>query len=132
MDEAMILRLNAATGITAITGNRISWFERPRSGGDSPAIVLTHVSAGVDYTMTGEDGLPFAWVQFDLWATDAAALPALEAAVIAEMHGTGTWGGVRFHNGFVEGRQQFEPDDLADGARAYRNALDFQFHHELV
>lgn len=132
MHADLVTRLNAAAGITAITGSRISWFERPRRGGDADSIVLTDVVPGREYTHSGATALKYAWVQFDLWSANAATLITLEAAVIAEMERgpSVTTGGTIFHPAFLEGRQSFDPTDLEGGVRMYRIALDLRFYHE--
>lgn len=134
MHADLVTRLNAATGITAFTGDRISWFERPRRGGDAPAIVLTDVVPGRDYTHDGASALCFAWVQFDLWSPTAATLIGMEAALVAEMERgpSVTVGETIFHPAFLEGRQTFDPTDLDGGVRLYRIAIDLRFYHEPV
>lgn len=129
MQAALVARLTAASALSALIGNRVSWFERPRRGG-LPAVTLTRVAPGRDYTMDGTSQLEFAWVQFDLWSSNMDQLAALEAVVIAEMETAASVGGVVFEPGFLEGNRSFDPEDLEGGVRVYRAALDFRFYHE--
>lgn len=129
MDLELRARLVDAAPIAAITGAAVSWHERPATLG-FPAIVLTGVSAGRDYTHDGEDGLAEPRVQFDLFGLDAVELIALKAAVIAEMEQLRDVAGVRFHPAFLDSEFIPPPELLPDGRRALRVTQEWSFFWE--
>lgn len=129
MEEALVARLVAATAITALVGQRVSWFERQR-GDALPALTLTKVSPGRDYAHDGADGCDGPRVQIDCWAnTDSHAL-ALRNALIAEMEQGAVVGGVTFHPAQLELESWVGEETVDGGERLFRAILDFQFYHE--
>lgn len=130
MEEDLVARLAAATAISAIQGNRASWFERPRSGG-LPATVLTKVSPGRDYLLEGAaDGLDGPRVQFDFYAETDPAAAALARATLAEMEQPATAGGTIFHAATLESELWLPPEDMDGGGKAYRVMMEFQIYHQ--
>lgn len=128
MEQALVDRLQAALSLPA---GQVSWFERQRGEG-LPAVTLTKVSPGRDYTHAGHDGLDGPRVQFDCWAGDAAGLLDLRDAVRAEMEAGATVSGVRFTPGQVE-LESWVGEDKADGGqRLFRAILDILFYHEEI
>lgn len=132
MKEALRSRLLADSAIAAIVGQNVAWDDRPRADG-LPALVLAQIAPGRDYTHDGADALQMPWVQFDLFAADAATLNALEAAIIAEMETQPvTVGGIKFGMGFLEASRTM-PTDVLDGNTIVRaRMLEFRFWFELV
>lgn len=126
MELELITRLTEAAAIGAIVGDAVSWHERPATLG-FPAIVLTGVSPGRDYTHDGADGLDEPRVQFDLFGLDAVELITLKRAVIAEMEQSAEVADVQFDEGFLE--TEFTPpaEILADGRRVYRVTQEWAF-----
>jgi hypothetical protein len=87
MEEDLVARLTGVAEIGALVGTRVSWFELPRAGG-LPAVMLTMVYPGEDWTHEGPMALTAPRVQFDLGARgfDSRALARL---IKAEMQRLG-------------------------------------------
>jgi hypothetical protein len=129
--------------VPAVNGIRaISWGERPPGAG-FPAIVLTLITPGRDYTHSGFDNLPRPRVQFDVMATTVGAVNALSATLITELESQDdvVSGGttVRFHHGFIVADQGPIADDLGGGtggvgadARVFRRVIECEFFWEIV
>lgn len=96
MEPALVAKLLASTGVTALVGTRINWSRRPQ-GEALPAIVLTRISGFPDVHHGGASGLVSSRVQVDCWAASygsaKATARAVEAAITAK---TFTQGAVRF------------------------------------
>jgi hypothetical protein len=134
METDLLTRLQAVAGLAPVAP-RIAWLERKRSATpEFPALVLTLIAPGREYTHSGPDGLDRAWVQFDfygqsatqLWALFAALQAAIEAPTPVDV------GGTRFHIAMLNNKRHPEPEDLAGGGRVFRLRADFQFHHENI
>lgn len=140
MQADLITRLDGVPAIAALAGTRIAWNERRRTTPAFPALVLTQVSVDRAWTHSGPTGLDQARVQFDCYATDAATCRALAALVQAEMelgaqvppYSPKTVGSTIFHVGMLDAQRTFEPDDLGNNVRAFRESLDFLFDHEAI
>ncbi len=131
IEEALVTRLTGASAISAIAGDRVSWFwfQRGDTGG---RIALTKVSPGESWTHDGPDGLPHPRVQIDCRADDADSALALSKAVIAEMHEAADVGTVRFHPAALQREQMIDEGELEGGTRSFRVSLDFLFYHETI
>lgn len=131
MEEALVARLAGAAPIAAfvVDGSRVSWFERPNP---SPALRLTKVSPGQEWTMAGPDGLDGPRVQITAFANDPDVVAALARAVRTEMQRTVpvTVAGTLFHPASLELERWPEPDDLDGGERIYCVVQDFEFYHQ--
>jgi hypothetical protein len=134
---ALVARLAAVPAIAAITGANIAWLERPRRGA-LPAITLTMIYPGREYTHEGADELDMPLLQFDFWGEDADDLRALADLVITEMerqpHVDVAPGGgvVRFHPAFLERDQDETPVDLDSDLKVYRIIQEWRFHWEVL
>jgi hypothetical protein len=126
MEEALVARLKAATGVPS----KVAWFERPREGG-LPCVTLQEVSAGEDWTHDGPDGLDSPRVQMDCWATTGTAAMAAARALKAEMERTDTVtvGGWIFHPASLE-LKRATIDELDGGTKVFRVQQDFEFYHQ--
>lgn len=131
MQAALILRLNAAAAITAITADRISWFDRVRGDG-LPALALQTVSPGRDYTHAGADGLDGPRVRFDCWAGDEVTARALAGACITEMERPAEFGGVKFWPGELAADRDLPEPEAEGGQALFRVQLEFIFYHERI
>lgn len=134
MEANLLTRLGAVAGLSAL-GGRIAWFERPRkSTPEFPALVLTFVSPGREWTHDGPDDLDRPRVQFDLYGTSPAALRTMFVALRTEMERTPhiDIGTTRFHPAALDSQRDMPPEDLADDTRIFRISADFQFFHETV
>ncbi len=125
MEEALIARLLADTGVAAIAGARVFPGSRPQ-GAALPAVVLNQISGGPLYADDGEVGLEQARIQIDCWAESYAAAKLLARAVTASLSAfEGTVGATTFQ--FIE--LDIEQDLREGGGDAasypFRTALDF-------
>lgn len=131
MRTALRTRLLADATLAGLLGQNVAWDDRPRAGG-LPALMLTQIAPGRDYTHDGPDGLDFPWVQFDLFAESAQSIDAIATALLAEMESGATAGGVRFHPGFLEGDRGM-PSEVLDGNLDVKHRImEFRFHWETV
>lgn len=130
MEPALTAQLLAATGLTAVVGQRITWGRRDQ-GGALPAIVLHRVDGGRDYHMAGASGLVESRVQADCWGatkkTASQAAAALEAAV----------SGARFNRAGIRFDLIMIADERSDtfdeaGSALFRTSLDLIIHHALA
>ncbi len=110
-------------------GTAVSWHERPATLG-FPAVVLTKITPGREWTHDGPDGLDRVRVQFDFFGLDPVALFALRAAVQAEMEQARLQGSVGFHVGMLVTDFGADPETLADGTRVYRLVQEYEFFWE--
>ena len=124
MEENLVARLSALA-----TGATVDWFDRPR--GSFPAIVLTKVSPGRDWTMDGPDGLDEPRVQIDCWSRRKDEAAGLARSVLAELEQERTVGTTLFHPASLES-ERYAADDLDGGGVAYRVQQDFMFYHQEV
>lgn len=135
MEEALLARLRGATTLEPLTGDRIDWYDRPRFDHDAqidtlPAISLTPVSPGEEWTHDGPDGLDEARVRFECWGRTKAEAVAVKRALRTEMHALRDVSGWRFHPASLE-TARGERDDGNDGdVPLFRETLDFLFYHE--
>lgn len=127
MEEALVARLTGVTAISNIVGTNISWFERPRA---FPAVTLTEVFSGREWTQDGPDGLDAPRVQFDCWSTKPSQAEAIARLILAEMEQLTpvTVSGWVFYPAWLEQRIR-DAEQIDGGAVIYRTALDLNFHH---
>ena len=126
MEAALIAKLLAATGVTALVSTRINWSRRPQ-GAALPAIVLQRVSGTPDVHHAGASGLVVSRVQVDCWAASygsaKAVARAVETAITAQ---TFTQGSIRFDVILIDS----ERDDSTDETTPlFRTSLDLMIHH---
>jgi hypothetical protein len=126
MEAALIAKLLAATGITALVSTRINWSRRVQ-GAALPAIVLQRISGTPDVHHAGASGLVVSRVQVDCWAASygsaKAVARAVETAITAQ---TFTQGATRFDVILIDS----ERDDSTDETTPlFRTSLDLMVHH---
>lgn len=131
MEENLVTRLTDNAGVSAIAGQRVSWFGRVRGDG-LPALVLGKVSAGREYDHAGPDGLDSPRIQIDCIANTAAQTVALKRAVLACMEPAATVGDTKFHNAFLEGEIWIDDSEQDGGEALFQLSLDFIFYHEEI
>ena len=96
MESALIAKLLASAGVTALVSTRINWKERPQ-GSALPAIVLHKPSRLPDYHHAGPSGLVSTRVQVNCLATSYGASVAIARAVEVAVCGYSfTQGATRF------------------------------------
>lgn len=128
MEEALVARLVAA-GTTA--ADRISWFGRVRGDG-LPAVELTLISPGEEWTHDGPDGLDRPRVRFDIYAATDVGAVALGRAIRAEMQGEATVGGVLFHPARLEASRMLDAEEETGGDPLFRLQHEYLFYHEEI
>jgi hypothetical protein len=134
MEADLLTRANAVAGLSPL-GGRIAWFERPRlCTPEFPAMVLTLVSPGREWTHGGPDGLDRARVQMDFYGESPDQLRALFLVWRAELETMPhvDVAGTRFHPAALDTQRDMPPEDLTDGTRIFRVSADFQFFHEAL
>lgn len=86
IEEAIIQRLLATSGVTSIVGTRV--FPGAKPGGASlPAIVFNKISGGPIYADEGEVGLDESRIQIDCWGATYTAAKNLSRAVRGSLSG---------------------------------------------
>lgn len=122
MEAALIARLLATAGVTALVGQRINWKRRPQ-GSSLPAVVLHVISRIPDVTHGGRSGLLVSRVQADCigstFGSAKAVARAIEDAITVQ---TFTQGAVRFDAILLDA----ERDDTFDEPpeTLFRTSLD--------
>lgn len=86
MEQALIDRLLADAGLSALVGTRIDWLKRPQ-GAALPAVTLQIASSPYEYTMKGRTKLVGRLVQMDAWAGGFPPVVALANALKAALVG---------------------------------------------
>lgn len=125
MEAALIAKLLATAGVTALVSTRINWSRRPQ-GAALPCIVLHRVSGLPDVHHAGASGLVVSRVQVDCWGASygsaKAVARAVEAAITAQ---TFTQGATRFDVILIDS----ERDDSTDETTPlFRTSLDLMVH----
>ena len=126
MESALIAKLLATAGVTALVSTRINWSRRPQ-GAALPAIVLQRISGTPDVHHAGASGLVVSRVQVDCWGVSygsaKAVARAVETAITAQ---TFTQGSIRFDVILIDS----ERDDSTDETTPlFRTSLDLMVHH---
>lgn len=130
MENAVIAKLLADSGLAALVDNRIYPVARPQ-GSMLPAITLQTVSNVPVYTNDGEAGIAEARVQIDCWGATYSSVKTVARAVTASLSAFfGTVDGVAFQNVLLDG----ERDSRESGSNApeylFRTQLDFRVWYE--
>lgn len=129
MEEALVSYLLAQAGLTAVTGTRINWDERPQLEA-LPSITLTVASRPIDYHHGGRSDLQRVRVQADIWAgTKAQALAISRALTTAVEAMNTTPGGGVLERGFIDNSFDTAPEDLGGGGKVFRRIVDFFVWH---
>lgn len=140
MEADLVALLSANAGISAAIGKAgsapsISW-GLPKQGWPWPALVISMIDPGRDYTHSGPDGLDGPRVQFDALAETDVAATLLADAVRAAIEAGGTVGNTgnrrKFHPGWLEGRTTVDEGNLEGGKALFRVMQEFQFYHQEI
>ena len=130
MEEAIIARLLADPGVTAIVGTRVHPGSVPQ-GTALPAIVFNRVDGAPLYSDDGEAGLETERVQIDCWSDSYSEAKRLARAVRASLSAfAGTVAGVAFQNILLDAERDLR--ERGSGAESYpfRTSLDFIIWHQ--
>lgn len=131
MEADLRTRLLAAAAVAALVGGRVSWVERPRTGG-LPAITLTMAVDGSFYTHDGSDPLRSPRVQVDCWAGTHLGASQLASAVTAALESPTVVGTTKFGRAFVADSRDGGLEDMEGGGKVHRRSIDFIIWHEPV
>lgn len=131
MEEALVERVKADAVIGPLVGDVVSWFDRQR-GDPLPAVTLTQVSPGREWTHSGPDGLDRPRVRLDIWSRDADQAAAMGRALLAMMETDEVVDGVRFHPAEFAANRWWNEGEQEGGEPLYRVQQEFLFFHEEV
>ena len=125
MEEALIARLLADSGVAAVVGTRVFPGARPQASA-LPAIVLNRISGGPEYADDGEVGLEQGRIQIDCWAATYSEAKLLARAVTACLSAfEGTVGGTTFQFIALDIERDLREGGSNADAYPFRTALDF-------
>lgn len=128
MEEDLIARLLADSGLAALVANEINWIDRPQ-GDALPSVTLQIITSGRSYNFKGVNGLAGTRVQMDCWGGTYAAAKAVSRAVTTAIEPPVTHGGTVFGASFLDNAPDFPPEDLAGGVTAFRVKMDWIIWH---
>ena len=134
LQAAFRARLLANAPLSAAVSGRIYWGIRPQ-GSALPALVLTKVAPGQDWTHSGPGPMVNPWVQIDIYSADYPAAGPIAAALQAEMQRLNrvTAGGWTFFPpGTLASDQWPGVESLPDGIQAHRVIQDYRFWAEPI
>lgn len=126
MEAALITKLLASAGITALVGQRINWSRRPQ-GETLPAVVLHRIDGGRDYHTQGASGLVESRVQVDCWGSSYGSAKAVARQVEAAVSGARfTQGAIRFDAILILDERDSTFDETTP---IFRTSIDLAVHH---
>jgi hypothetical protein len=129
LQEALHARLIASSPLNTLIGNSIHWGLRPQ-GRPLPAIVLTKVAPGQEWTFSGPGVALNPWVQLDYWGEDYPTLSTIVEAAQAEMQRLTrvTIGGWTFYPPALLLSEQWPGvEQQKDGTKPHRVTQDYRF-----
>jgi len=127
MEEALIARMLATTGITAEVGQRVTW-KRRGQGTALPCIVLHRIDGERDYTQAGASGLVESRIQADCLGNSFLSAKSVARAAEAVLSGARfTQSGIRFDAILIADERDDTEDQ--DGKPLFRTSLDLMVHH---
>ena len=127
MEAALITKMLATAGVTALSETRINWLRRPQGEG-LPAIVLHRIDGAPDYHTEGPSGLVESRVQVDCWGASYSAAKALARAVDTALSGQAfVQGAIRFDVILIVDERDSTFDEAPD--TLFRTSLDLMVHH---
>jgi len=129
MQGALRARLLAASTVTALVGQRVSWLDRPQ-GSALPSVTLQTISDGRPQHFGGLQDLRPTRVQIDVWAATYASSRAVAEAVIAAILPAETINGVRFSRSFIDSLNDLS--ERLGETSIYRTSIDVIVWHSLA
>lgn len=125
MEEALIARLLADSGLSALVSTRIHPGSLPQ-GATLPALVITRIGGAPQYADEGETGLNEARVQVDCWADTYSQAKLTARAVVASLSAfTGTVGTTVFNQIMLENERDIREGGGNAAEYPFRTSLDF-------
>lgn len=129
LQDAFRSRLLASGALTALVDDRVYWSKRPQNAA-LPALVLTKVAAGQEWTHDGPDPTVNPWVQIDIYAETLPSASVIASALMAEMQRIDavTVEGWKFFPPAILATEQWpEADSPPKGGTIYRVTHDYRF-----
>ena len=129
MEEALIARLRASSGIAGVAGrfqNRPAIDLHERKANDKaafPACVVTIISPGKTYSQDGADAVRRRMVRFECFGLSAGSSIVLARAITEECESAAVAGGVQFMPGQLRFERSFDPEDVGT-LRIFRTLID--------
>lgn len=126
VEERIIAKLLAASGVTALVSTRVYPVARPQ-GSTLPAVTLQRIDGAPLLTDEGDSGLENPRIQLDCWGTTYASAKAVARAVIAALNAfDGTLTGVNIPLIELEAERDM-PRESGTNVNEYlfRTSLDF-------
>lgn len=124
MEEGIIAKLRATSGVTELVAQRISPGRRPQASA-LPAITLTTISGAPVYSDDGESGLFSASIEINCWGETYSSAKAVARAVKAALSAfAGEVSGVTFQNILLDAERDFSESGSNASAYLYRTNLD--------
>lgn len=129
LQDAFRARLLDSGALTALVDDRIYWGKRPQNAA-LPALVLTKVAPGQEWTHSGPDDLINPWVQIDIYGDSLPSVSSVASALMAEMQRIDavTAGGWKFTPPAILTNDQWpEGETLPQGGSRYRIMHSYRF-----
>ncbi len=125
MEGAIVAKLRATAGVSALAGQRV-WPGRRVQARDRPSITVIRVDGAPIYTDEGQGDLTMARVQIDCWAGSYTDAKDLARAVQAALSGfVGTQGSTTFRYFYLDAERDFDEGGSNTSEYLYRTSLDF-------
>lgn len=127
MEAALIAKLLASAGVSALVGTRVNMGRRPQ-GEALPALVLHRIDGTPDVHHGGASGLVVSRVQADCWGSSYGSAKSVARAVEAAITAQGfTQGAVRFDVILIDSERDTNFEEGPD--TVFRTTLDLMVHH---
>lgn len=125
MEEGIIAKLLATSGVTALVSTRVYPGRRPQASA-LPAIDLGSISGAPVYSNDGETGLARARVEINCWGETYTSAKTLARAVKAALSAFfGEAGGVSFQYILLDTERDMSETGSNQAEYLYRTSLDF-------
>lgn len=125
MEEGIIAKLLATSGVTALVATRVYPGRRPQASA-LPAIDLARISGAPLYSNDGETGLESARVEINCWGSSYSSAKTVARAVKDALSAFfGTVGGVNFQYILLEDERDLSETGSNQADYLYRMSLDF-------
>jgi hypothetical protein len=125
MEEGIIGKLLATSGVTALVSTRVSPGRRPQASA-LPAIDVNTISGAPVYTDDGESGLASARVEINCWGQTYSSAKLVARAVKAALSAfVGESEGVTFQTILLDAERDFSETGSNAAEYLYRTNLDF-------
>lgn len=129
MEEALTAVLKADAALKLLIADRVHWGRAPQ-GAPRPYVILQVISADVDQTMEGRNGLERTRLQVDAYSDRALEAKAISARVILALEAArGARGETMLHNVSVDSRRDFQPDGGEGKQPLFRRQTDLMIWH---